>query len=132
MAQTMEDTLEVSGQPPRFSTVASTGPHSLRTLESLSVTVTVAKELAISLMNTRPIGLLNSKAAGEKWLLQPNELDKFCLAAFENAKIYKETAKRWHGKKISSRVLEPGQKVLLFNSRLKLFPEKLKSRWKGP
>ena len=25
-----------------------------------------------------------------------------------------------------------GQQVLLFNSRLKLFPEKLKSRWSGP
>ena len=25
-----------------------------------------------------------------------------------------------------------GQKVLLFNSRLKLFPGKLKSRWMGP
>ena len=27
---------------------------------------------------------------------------------------------------------EPGQQVLLFNSRLKLFPGKLKSRWSGP
>lgn len=27
---------------------------------------------------------------------------------------------------------EPGQAVLLFNSRLKLFPGKLKSRWLGP
>ncbi|KAK8667594.1 hypothetical protein V6N13_007742 [Hibiscus sabdariffa] len=26
----------------------------------------------------------------------------------------------------------PGQQVLLFNSRLKLFPGKLKSRWSGP
>ena len=29
-------------------------------------------------------------------------------------------------------VFEPGQKVLLFNSRPKLFPGKLKSRWRGP
>ena len=26
----------------------------------------------------------------------------------------------------------PGQQVLLFNSRLRLFPGKLKSRWSGP
>ena len=26
----------------------------------------------------------------------------------------------------------PGDKVLLYNSRLKLFPGKLKSRWSGP
>ena len=27
---------------------------------------------------------------------------------------------------------EPGQQVLLFNSRLRLFPGQLKSRWSGP
>ncbi|XP_057760559.1 uncharacterized protein LOC130980935 [Arachis stenosperma] len=75
---------------------------------------------------------LDAKAAGEKWLLQLNELDEFRLDAFENAKIYKEKAKKWHERKISSRVFEPGQKVMLFNSRLKLFPRKLKSCWKGP
>jgi hypothetical protein len=30
------------------------------------------------------------------------------------------------------RSFEPGQKVLLYNSRLHLFPGKLKSRWTGP
>lgn len=29
-------------------------------------------------------------------------------------------------------IFEPGQKVLLYNSRLHLFPGKLRSRWKGP
>ena len=65
-------------------------------------------------------------------MLQLNELEEFRLNAFENAKIYREKVKRWHDKKLSSRVFEPGQKVLLFNSRLKLFPGKLKSRWRGP
>ncbi|XP_057719800.1 uncharacterized protein LOC130934229 [Arachis stenosperma] len=37
---------------------------------------------------------LDAKAAGEKWLLQLNELYEFHLAAFENAKIYKEKEKR--------------------------------------
>ncbi|WP_216667707.1 hypothetical protein, partial [Proteus mirabilis] len=40
--------------------------------------------------------------------------------------------KRWHDKKILDRHFEPGQQVLLFNSQLKLFPRKLKSRWSGP
>ncbi|PIN21773.1 DNA-directed DNA polymerase [Handroanthus impetiginosus] len=71
-------------------------------------------------------------AAGEKRLLQLNELDEFRLHAYENAKIYKEKTKRWHDKKIVERRFEPGQYVLLFNSRLKLFPGKLKSRWSGP
>ncbi|KAL4295248.1 hypothetical protein GQ457_12G017040 [Hibiscus cannabinus] len=46
--------------------------------------------------------------------------------------IYKEKIKRWHDKKILPRQYLPGQKVLLFNSWLKLFPGKLKSRWLGP
>ena len=40
--------------------------------------------------------------------------------------------KQWHDKRIVDRPFELGQQVLLFNSRLKLFPEKLKSRWSGP
>ncbi|XP_016466082.1 uncharacterized protein LOC107788864 [Nicotiana tabacum] len=70
--------------------------------------------------------------AGEKRLLQLNELDEFWLYAYENAKLYKEKTKRWHDKHIQHREFEPGQEVLLFNSRLKLFPGKLKSRWSGP
>ncbi|PIN03721.1 DNA-directed DNA polymerase [Handroanthus impetiginosus] len=72
------------------------------------------------------------QAAGQKRLLQLNELDEFRLQAYENAKIYKEKTKRWHDKKIVERRFEPGQYVLLFNSRLKLFSGKLKSRWSGP
>ncbi|PIN25369.1 hypothetical protein CDL12_01892 [Handroanthus impetiginosus] len=67
------------------------------------------------------------QATGEKRLLQLNELDEFRLQAYKNAKIYKEKTKRWHDKKIVERRFELGQYVLLFNSRLKLFPGKLKS-----
>ncbi|XP_019259151.1 PREDICTED: uncharacterized protein LOC109237308 [Nicotiana attenuata] len=70
--------------------------------------------------------------AREKRLLQLNELDEFRLHAYENAELYKEKTKRWHDKHIQHREFELGQEVLLFNSRLKLFPVKLKSRWAGP
>ena len=39
--------------------------------------------------------------------------------------------KRWHDQKIL-REFKVGEQVLLHNSRLKLFPGKLKSRWSGP
>jgi len=39
--------------------------------------------------------------------------------AYHNAKIYKERVKRWHDKRIKEFI--PGDKVLLFNSRVKLF-----------
>ncbi|KAL5759734.1 hypothetical protein ACOSQ2_018572 [Xanthoceras sorbifolium] len=74
----------------------------------------------------------NMQLAGEKRLLQLNELEEFRLDAYENARIYKERTKRWHDKHIVRKELEVGQKVLLFNSRLRLFPGKLKSRWSGP
>lgn len=45
---------------------------------------------------------------------------------------YKEKVKRWHDRKIIPRTFEPGQVVLLYNSRLRLFPGKQKSRWFGP
>ena len=38
----------------------------------------------------------------------------------------------WHDKRIQKRELKEGSLVLLYNSRLKLFPGKLKSRWTGP
>ncbi|XP_019258595.1 PREDICTED: uncharacterized protein LOC109236822 [Nicotiana attenuata] len=70
--------------------------------------------------------------AGEKRLLQLNVLDEFRLHAYENAKLYKEKTKRRHEKNTQHRNFEPGQEDLLFNSSLKLFPGKLKSRWSGP
>ncbi|XP_073049588.1 uncharacterized protein [Primulina eburnea] len=72
------------------------------------------------------------KASGEVRKLQLSEMDEFRNDAYENAKIYKEQTKKWHDKIIVRRELKPGQQVLLFNSRLKLFPGKLKSRWSGP
>ncbi|XP_055961915.1 uncharacterized protein LOC130015571 [Mercurialis annua] len=72
------------------------------------------------------------KAAGEKRMLQLNELDEIRFNAYENAKLYKEKTKRWHDAHISPKTFEVGAFVLLYNSRLRLFPGKLKSRWSGP
>ncbi|CAN6556588.1 unnamed protein product [Malus baccata var. baccata] len=72
------------------------------------------------------------QAAGEKRKLQLNELEEIRNDAYENAKIYKDKTKKFHDAHILRKEFQPGQKVLLFNSRLKLFPGKLKSRWNGP
>ncbi|XP_075480649.1 uncharacterized protein LOC142521315 [Primulina tabacum] len=72
------------------------------------------------------------QASGDVRKLKLSEMDEFRNDAYENAKIYKEHTKKWHDKIIVRRELKPGQQVLLFNSRLKLFPGKLKSRWSGP
>ena len=75
---------------------------------------------------------MDSTLAGEKRVLQLSELDEFRNEAYENARIYKEKTKAWHDKHITRKEFTTGQQVLLFNSRLKLFPGKLKSRWSGP
>ena len=75
---------------------------------------------------------MDSTLAGEKRLLQLSELDEFRNEAYENARIYKEKTKAWHDKHITRKEFTAGQQVLLLNSRLNLFPGKLKSRWSGP
>ena len=68
---------------------------------------------------------MDAKKAGEKRLLQLNDLDEFRLRAYDSAKVYKEKTKKWHDKRILKREFHVGDKVLLFNSRLRLFPGKL-------
>ena len=70
--------------------------------------------------------------ASEKRLLQLNELDELRMNAYENAKLYKDCTKLRHDKHLIKKKFHKGELVLLFNSRLKLFPGKLKSRWSGP
>ena len=72
------------------------------------------------------------QVAKEKRLLQMNQLEELRNKAYDNARIYKEKTKRWHDQKILRREFKAEEQVLLYNSRLKLFPGKLKSRWSGP
>ncbi|XP_073064055.1 uncharacterized protein [Primulina eburnea] len=72
------------------------------------------------------------EASGEQRLLQLNNMEEFRNEAYENGKIYKEKTKKWHDDHILHKNFKPEQQVMFFNSRLKLFPGKLKSRWSGP
>ena len=75
---------------------------------------------------------LDFQASKEKRLLQMNELEELRNDAYDNARIYKQNTKRWHDQNILRREFKAGEQVLLYNSKLKLFPGKLKSRWSGP
>ncbi|GJZ19799.1 reverse transcriptase domain-containing protein [Tanacetum coccineum] len=72
------------------------------------------------------------KTTGDQCKVQLNELNKLCDQAYENSLIYKEKTKRIHDAKIKNRVFDVGDQVLLFNSRLKIFSNKLESHWSGP
>nr|CAN63061.1 hypothetical protein VITISV_030508 [Vitis vinifera] len=52
--------------------------------------------------------------------------------AYINSKVAKQMMKKWHDQLISNKELQKGQRVLLYDSRLHIFPGKLKSRWIGP
>ena len=69
---------------------------------------------------------------GEFHKIQLQELEELRLDSYDNEVIYKEKTKVWHDKNILRKEFQLGGKVLLFASRLKLFPRKLRSRWIGP
>jgi hypothetical protein len=70
--------------------------------------------------------------AGSQRKLQLDELEEIRNDAYDCAKLYKDKMKKIHDQQILRKSFEIGQKVLLYNSRLHLFPGKLKSRWTGP
>ena len=70
--------------------------------------------------------------AKEKRLLQMNDLEELRNEAYDNGKIYKDKTKKWYDQKILRREFKARELVLLYNSKLKLFSGKLKSRWIGP
>ncbi|RVW23222.1 hypothetical protein CK203_100445 [Vitis vinifera] len=70
--------------------------------------------------------------AGEKRCLDLNEMEELRNDAYINSKVAKQRMKKWHDQLISNKELRKGQRVLLYDSRLHIFPGKLKSRWIGP
>nr|GEZ13224.1 reverse transcriptase domain-containing protein [Tanacetum cinerariifolium] len=61
------------------------------------------------------------QTAGDHRKVQLNELNDLRDQAYENSLIYKEKTKRLHDLKIKDRVFNIGDRVLLFNSQLKIF-----------
>ncbi|KAL1544894.1 hypothetical protein AAHA92_21686 [Salvia divinorum] len=75
---------------------------------------------------------LDAGACEEGRKLQLQELKELRLESYDSAIWYKERTKLWHDKNLRTKELQVGQKVLLFQPRLKLMPGKLKYKWSGP
>ncbi|GJZ64667.1 hypothetical protein Tco_0621088 [Tanacetum coccineum] len=72
-------------------------------------------------------------AAAKNRFMELNELMELRDGAYENTQIYKERTKRRHDSRLrGDKNFKVGDKVLLFNSRFKMHPGKLKSRWYEP
>ncbi|CAN6580777.1 unnamed protein product [Malus baccata var. baccata] len=74
---------------------------------------------------------MDMSVAGQQRKLQLNELDEIRNDAYESSRIYKEKSKAFHDKMISRKSFSIGQKILLFNSHLRLFPVEIQSAKTG-
>ncbi|XP_070029468.1 uncharacterized protein [Nicotiana sylvestris] len=63
---------------------------------------------------------------------QLNELDEFQFHTYSSSSLYKDKTKYLHDKYACNKEFKEGDLVLLFNSWLQRFLEKLKSKWSGP
>ena len=75
---------------------------------------------------------LDMGRVGLKRLLDINGLEELRNDAYLNSKIEKDKLKRWHDQLIARKHFQKGDQVLLYDSKLHLFPGKHKSRWTGP
>ena len=69
---------------------------------------------------------------GLKRFLDINELEELRNDAYLNSKISTERLKKWHDQMVARKNFAKGDQVLLYDSKLHLFPGKLKSRWISP
>ena len=75
---------------------------------------------------------MDMNRAGLKRMLEIDELEELRNDAYFNSKIAKDRQKKWHDQLITRKNFNQGDQVLLYDSKLHLFPRKLKSRWTGP
>ncbi|GKD11135.1 hypothetical protein Tco_1190820 [Tanacetum coccineum] len=76
---------------------------------------------------------MNLTTATKNCFLELNELMELRDGAYENTRIYKEKTEKWHDSRLrGDKNFKVRDKVLLFNSRFKMHPGKLKSKWYGP
>jgi hypothetical protein len=64
---------------------------------------------------------MDLKAVGTKRKIRIAELEEWRKKAYHSAKLHKKRTKRWHDKRVRTKQFKPGDKALLFNSRVHLF-----------
>ena len=75
---------------------------------------------------------LDMGRVGLKRLLDISELEELRNDAYFNSKIAKDRLKKLHDQLVAHKNFNQGDQTLFYDSKLHLFPGKLKSRWTGP
>ena len=75
---------------------------------------------------------MDLEKAEVKRFLNLNELEELRNDAYLNFKIAKERSKKWHDQMVVRKDFQIGDKVLLYDSKLHIFPGKLKFGWICP
>ena len=75
---------------------------------------------------------MDMERASLKRFLDLNELEEVRNDAYLNSKIAKDRSKKWHDQMVAQKHFQKGDKVMFYDSKLHIFPGKLKSRWIGP
>ncbi|GKA42641.1 reverse transcriptase domain-containing protein [Tanacetum coccineum] len=76
---------------------------------------------------------INLTLTSESRLMQLNELAELRDGSYANTRIYKEWTKKWHDSRLhGDKDFKVGDKVLLYNYCLKMYPRKLKLKWSDP
>ncbi|RDX64349.1 Retrovirus-related Pol polyprotein, partial [Mucuna pruriens] len=84
------------------------------------------KAIATKINDAKVVCNLAYDQVGGERKFQLQELDELRLEAYKNSRIYKQKVKKFHDQQILRKEFRVGQKMLLFNSRLKLIAVELK------
>ena len=111
-----------------YKTILGMSPYRLVYGKACHFPVEIEYKAWLAILNLS----MDMNRADLKRVLEIDELEELRNDAYFNSKIEKDKQKKWHDQLITRKTLNQGDQVLLYDSKLHLFPGKLKSRWTCP